>query len=226
MASIDFTNLTQRTPCALILDASFSMTTLEGGRRRIDLLNEGIAAFSNALKEDLVALSRVQIAAINVGGPLGTPRVFMDWTDASEFGPFQMTAGQDTPLGEAVSIALDAIELQKNTLRQNGISYTRPWLMVLTDGAPTDAASVWRQACVALRAAEADRKVEVFLVGVGQADMVKLSELAVRPPLAMSAVRFREFFVWLSASLGQIARSVPGARVDLPPNDPWASVKL
>jgi len=226
MTSIDFTNLTQRTPCALVLDASGSMGIQEGGGRRIDLLNQGIEAFCNALKDDQVALSRVQVAAINVGGPLGAPRVFMDWTDASEFGPFEMMPENDTPLGEAVSVALEAIELQKTTLRQHGISYTRPWLMVLTDGTPTDAPNVWNRACAELRKAEADRKVEVFLVGVGQADMRKLSELAVRPPLAMNAVRFREFFVWLSASLGQIARSVPGARVDLPPTDPWASVKL
>lgn len=226
MTNIDFTNLTQRTPCALVLDASGSMSTQEGGKRRIDLLNQGIEAFCNALQEDQVASSRVQVAAINVGGPLGAPRLFMDWTDASEFGPFEMTPENDTPLGEAVSLALAAIELQKNTLRQHGISYTRPWLMVLTDGSPTDAANVWAQACAELRKAEAERKVEVFLVGVGQADMHKLSELAARPPLAMNAVRFREFFVWLSASLGQIARSIPGARVDLPPTDPWASVKL
>ena len=42
----------------------------------------------------------------------------------------------------------------------------------------------------------------------------------------MSAVRFREFFVWLSSSLGQMARSVPGAKVNLPSTDPWASVRL
>lgn len=224
---IDLTNPTQRTPCVLVLDASTSMGSVEnGGQSRMQLLNEGIKTFAEALREDPIALSRVQVAAVNVGGPLGMPKVFMDWTDAASFGPFEMSAAGDTPLGEAVSVALQTIEAQKAFLKGHGISYTRPWLMVFTDGEPTDISATWQAACEAVRAAEANGKVEVFPIAVGRANLNKLSELAARPPIAMNAVRFREFFVWLSASLGQIARSVPGARVDLPSTDPWASVRL
>lgn len=227
---IDLTNPTQRTPCVLVLDASTSMSSVEvsgsGGKSRIQLLNEGIKTFATALHEDHIALSRVQVAAVNVGGPLGRPKVFMDWTDAASFGPFEMTAAGDTPLGEAVSTALQAIESQKAFLKEQGISYTRPWLMVFTDGEPTDSSATWETTCEAVRRAEASGKVEIFPIAIGQANVAKLSELAARPPIAMNAVRFHEFFVWLSASLGQIARSVPGARVDLPPTDPWASVRL
>jgi uncharacterized protein YegL len=227
---IDLTNPTQRTPCILVLDASTSMTTVEvggnGGQSRMQLLNEGIKTFAKELHGDPIALSRVQVAAVNVGGPLGAPRVFMDWTDAASFGPFEMSAAGNTPLGEAVSVALQAIEAQKAFLKEQGISYTRPWLMVFTDGEPTDSSATWEATCEAVRKAEATGKVEVFPIAVGQADLNKLSELAARPPIAMNAVRFHEFFVWLSASLGQIARSGPGARVDLPPIDPWASVRL
>lgn len=225
--SMDINNPSQRTPCLLILDASASMQTREpDGRTRIGLLNDGLRAFHSALLSDPIALARVQIAAVNAGGPIGMPRFFMDWTDASEFEPFEMMAESDTPLGEALLVALDGLDAHKSELRRNGISYTRPWMMVLTDGEPTDSPATWTRARDAVRAAEAAGNLEVFPIAIGSANVIKLSEVSVRPALNMNAVRFREFFVWLSSSLGQMARSVPGAKVNLPSTDPWASVRL
>ena len=225
--TMDVNNPSQRTPCLLVLDASGSMQTFEGGgRTRIDLLNDGLRAFHSALLSDPIALARVQIAAVNAGGPIGMPRLFMEWTDASEFEPFQVMAEGDTPLGEALLAALNALDAHKLELRRNGISYTRPWMMVVTDGEPTDSPSTWANARDAVRSAEAAGKLEVFPIAIGSANVGKLSELSVRPALNMNAVHFREFFVWLSSSLGQMARSVPGANVNIPSTDPWASVRL
>ncbi len=174
--SMDLNNPSQRTPCLLVLDASGSMQTREGdGHSRIGLLNEGLRAFHGALVSDPIALARVQIAAVNAGGPIGTPRLFMDWTDASEFEPFQMMAEGDTPLGEALLAALDGLEAHKMELRRNGISYTRPWMMVLTDGEPTDPPPTWLRARDAVRAAEAAGKLEVFPIAIGSANVGKRS---------------------------------------------------
>ena len=225
--AVDLNNPSQRTPCMLVLDASGSMSSLEsGGKTRIQLLNDGLRAFHDALHQDPMALARVQIAAVNAGGVMGSPKLFLEWTDASEFAPFEMTAASDTPLGEAILVGLSAIDAQKTALRQNGLSYTRPWVMVLTDGEPTDHVGAWLKACEQMRSAQAAGKIEVFPIGIGQANLSRLGELSSRPPLSMSAVRFREFFVWLSSSLGQVARSVPGAQINLPSTDPWASVRL
>ena len=107
MATVNYaTNLSQRTPCVLVLDASHSMTIKEpGGHTRIQLLNEGIEAFHQALQEDELALSRVQVAAISVGGFTHNAEILMDWTDATEFQPFHLTAGHSTPLGAAIRLA-------------------------------------------------------------------------------------------------------------------------
>ena len=123
-------------------------------------------------------------------------------------------------------MALATIENQKTSLRTYGISYTRPWIFVLTDGQPTDSTATWKAACLEAKEGESADKVEIFPIGVGQADLEKLAEISKRPPIMMDGVRFRELFVWLSASLGQTSRSVPGDKVDLPPTDPWAAVKL
>ncbi len=220
-------NLSQRTPCMLVLDASTSMGVADANSQRpIDLLNEGIGLFREELAGDQVALSRVQIAAVNVGGFSEQPDMFLDWTDAVDFQPFPMKAGYSTPLGAAMLVALDAIERQKTALRELGISYTRPWLFVLTDGAPTDPETTWKEACARARDYESRGKVQIFPIGVGQADLKKLTELSKTTPMLMSGLKFRELFTWISGSLQAASNSAPGAHIDLPSTDPWASVKL
>jgi uncharacterized protein YegL len=229
VATVNYaTNISQRTPCVLVLDASASMETrVTGGSQRIDLLNAGIRSFYEALNEDEIALSRVQVAAVSVGGDTSDAELLMDWTDAADFRPFSLSAGHSTPLGAGVLLALEAIETQKLELRKFGISYTRPWIFILTDGEPTDHKETWDLASTRAREAEASQKVEIFPIGIGNIDLTKIQTLSDRrSPMTMEATHFRELFVWLSASLGQISRSVPGANVDLLPTDPWAAVKL
>jgi uncharacterized protein YegL len=220
-------NLSQRTPCLLVLDGSQSMSFSDSsGNTRIGLLNDGLKTFHQALKEDELALSRVQIACVNVGGPTEIPDILMDWCDATEFFPFTLTTGHATPLGAGISLGLDLIDQQKTALRESGISFTRPWMFVFTDGEPTDNFRDWDKACAAAKNAEESGSVEIFTIGIGDANLEKLAEVSVRPPIMLDGVKFREFFVWLSASLGQVTRSTPGDKIDLPSTDPWASVKL
>jgi len=211
----------------LVLDASGSMSTKEkNGFTRIQMLNQGITAFHAALMADEIALSRVQVAMVNVGGPTEEPELVLDWTDAELFQPFELVACHSTPLAKGVCVALDAIEEQKTKLRSAGIAYTRPWMLIITDGEPTDEPNEWTKACQRLQDAEREHKVQVYPVGIGEADLIRLAELSQTNPMRMDNIRFRELFVWLSASLGQISRSAPGDKVQLPSTDPWAAVKL
>ena len=41
-------------------------------------------------------------------------------------------------MGKGLKIALDLVEDGKDNLKANGISYTRPWIIVISDGEPTD----------------------------------------------------------------------------------------
>jgi uncharacterized protein YegL len=226
MSNIDLRrNVSQRTPCVLVLDHSQSMDErVPSGRTRMQELNIGLEAFAKSLQNDPVALSRVQVAIVSVSG--NQAELLLDWTDATEFEPFELYASGGTPLGHGLTIALDCIENQKRLLRENGIPYTRPWLLVLTDGQPTDDPGVWAQGSALTKQAEADGKVQVFPIGVGGADLEALGRISTRPPLALDSLHFRELFVWLSASLGQMTRSAPGQSIDLPPTSGWSSVKL
>ena len=227
MSTVDYSSPNQRTPCVLILDASGSMDTVgPSGKTRIQALNDGIKALELSLREDDTALTHVQLAIVSVGGPANDADIMMDWTDAINFQAFPLRTGGATPLGKGLQLGLDLIEQGKQNLRSAGISYTRPWMMVITDGDPTDDRAFWVNAARECKAAEASKKVEVFCIGVEGANLQNLSELSNKPPLMLDGIKFKELFVWLSSSLSAASRSRPGDTMQLPSTEVWRNVGM
>lgn len=220
-------NPSQRTPCVLVLDASSSMgATTPKGTTRIQELNAGIKALESELKSDPVANMRVQLGIVSVGGPGGDADKMMDWTDAVDFQAFALTSGGSTPLARGLEIALEMIEEQKQVYRSAGVQYTRPWLMVITDGEPTDSKTDWQRAVAACRQAESTRKCIIFPIGVADANVAVLQQISQTSVRSLDQTKFRELFQWLSASLASQSQSAPGQTVPLGSTDPWAAVKL
>ena len=226
MNEVDYsTNPNQRTPCVLVLDAPASMEE-EGpdGKTAIAALNEGLRKFEEHLREDDTAMTRVQLAIISVGGPSwdGEANILMDWTDVVNFSAFELQSGGETPLGKGIQMALDLVEDCKSDLRSAGISYTRPWMMVISDGYPTDT-DVWEQAAADCRQAEADKEVKIYPIAVEGADLDTLAEIsAEESPIGLQDIKFDELFKWLSNSLSVTA----GGGGALPSMDPWRNVRI
>lgn len=223
---LEFPNATQRTPCVLVLDASGSMEEVSrSGATRIEEMNKGIQALKDDLMQDHTARKRVELCIVCVGGPAGEADVLMDWTDVPNFMVPQLSAGGMTPLGEGVQIALQQAEERKLFYKANGNTYTRPWLIVVSDGQPTDDTSVWQLACQSALEAISDKKAVIFSVGVDdEADLHVLSQISDKPALGMNSVKFSEFFQWLSCSLSSVSQSRSGEQVQLQPVDAWANV--
>jgi uncharacterized protein YegL len=189
-----------RIACALLLDTSSSMNG-----EPISELNRGFELFCNEIRADELAKKRAEVTVITFGG---MARVEIPFTEGRDLQPRTLRPSGDTPMGAALHLALDQLEQQKQAYRQAGLEYYRPWLFVLTDGAPTDRGA-FTEAAARVREAEASRKVSVFGIGVGpNANLDRLQELsAQRVPLRLDGLSFREFFSWLSASLSAASAS-------------------
>ncbi|HAW5573695.1 TPA: VWA domain-containing protein [Escherichia coli] len=197
-ATSDFaSNPEPRCPCILLLDVSGSMSG-----RPINELNAGLVTFRDELLADSLALKRVELGIVTFG-PVHVEQPF---TSAANFFPPILFAQGDTPMGAAITKALDMVEERKREYRANGISYYRPWIFLITDGAPTDE---WQAAAN-----------KVFQ----GADMKTLAQISVRQPLPLQGLQFRELFSWLSSSLRSVSRSTPGTEVVLEAPKGWTSV--
>ncbi|EGD7537088.1 VWA domain-containing protein [Escherichia coli] len=212
-ATSDFaSNPEPRCPCILLLDVSGSMNG-----RPINELNAGLVTFRDELLADPLALKRVELGIVTFG-PVPVEHPF---TSAANFFPPILFAQGDTPMGAAITKALDMVEERKREYRANGISYYRPWIFLITDGAPTDE---WQAAANKVFRGEEDKRFAFFSIGVQGADMKTLAQISVRQPLPLQGLQFRELFSWLSSSLRSVSRSTPGTEVVLEAPKGWTSV--
>lgn len=213
MASDTFTpqvnpdNPDPRVACVLLLDTSQSMGFQLPGGVPIDELNKGLQTFQGDIREDPLARKRTEIMVISFGGGVYADPNFVE---AQDFVAPTLTPSGNTPLAEALQTALDALEQQKKTYRDAGIEYYRPWLIVMTDGAPTDDPQAINDVVAKLEKLQRHHGVTVFPIGVGdQADMAFLNRLSSdRDGGALHDVSsFSTFFQWLSKSLEQVSNS-------------------
>ena len=206
-------NPEQRCACVLLLDTSGSM---EG--RPIQELNEGLRAFKADLMADSLAAKRVEVMIVT----FGPVQVVQDFVTADQFQPPHLVITGDTPMGQAVVEGLEQIERRKAIYKQHGVPYNRPWIFLITDGAPTDSVLFASQQ---VREGVESKKFAFFAVGVDGADMSVLGKISPRQPIKLQGLKFRELFLWLSSSLGSASRSSPATdTIALPPPTDWAQV--
>lgn len=185
-------------------------------------MNQGLVDLGTALREDSLALGRAELSIISFNSAVNTE---MSFRPATQYEAPKLSANGLTAMNEAINASLDALEARKEEYKNQGISYYRPWMFLLTDGAPTDT-ELEAQTKERLRNAIRNRKVVYMPMGIGNADIEKLREYypeELEPEkkivLKADAEHFKEAFCWLSQSLSVVSHSNPGVTdsVQLPP---------
>lgn len=220
MFDLEFSdNSDPRVATTVVLDTSDSMSQpMSDGRVPIDELNSALDILVSELNKDSLAKRRAEISFIPYGTEVSEPTPFS--TVDNIVLPTLVPSGV-TSTGAAVEKALDAIQERKQSYKENGIPYYKSWVLLLSDGLPTDDIS---KATKRIEELEKKGSIAFFAVGIAGADMDKLRELSVREPLMMDGLKFEELFVWLSASQAAVSASQTDEQANIPAPTGWASV--
>ena len=214
---VEFTdNPEPRCACVLLLDTSGSMHGPP-----IQALNEGIRAFRDELEGDPLASLRVETAIVSFDTSV---QLVQDFATVDALATPELDAQGATSTATAVNFAIDRVEERKQSYRDAGVPYYRPWIVLITDGASTESRQQMDAASERVRHAEDAKQLAFFSIGVQGADMEELNRMGTRGALPLDGLAFREFFVWLSSSMTRVSASRVDDEVDLPDVSGWAKL--
>lgn len=237
-------NPNTRIPICLCLDTSSSMSEVTdgeytptgetvvqdgkrynivtGGKTKIDELNSGIKMFYDAISEDEIALYSAEICIVTFND---TANCIVDYNTIDKHGdaPALRASGM-TAMGEGVNLALDLLDRRKNELKDAGVDYFQPWLVLMTDGMPNGDPEELTRAISRTVELINSRRLVIFPVGIGEdADMNTLRRFSpVLQPLRLRGLKFKEFFTWLSKSVSKVSQSLPGDVVHVEHTGDWS----
>ena len=207
-------NFEQKCLCVLVLDTSYSMDDGSIGE-----LNAGLKRFQDELLKDKTTRDRLEVAIVTFDSDVKTiqqPALLTDFSMPT------LVCNGSTCMIDGISEAIDIVENRKQYYKSHGIPYYRPWIVMITDGYPDSDQDVEGMSS---RIKDAHQHKEFVFMGVGVGDNISedvLKQLAQSdfPPMKMQAVKFCEFFTWLSNSMSGVSNST-GTDVTIPNPTEW-----
>lgn len=211
MAKGDFQNYEERTPCVLVLDVSGSMND----KGAIDQLNEGLLRFKNEVMSDELASKRLEIGIVTFASEV---KVLLPIKNTIEHVEMPvLKAGGGTKLVDGAQKGIDLVNHRKQELRDLGIPYKRPYVILITDGEPDSDQDIDGLSDV-IKMGEDEKHFIFWAFGVDHANFGILDNLTHKHQAQkFTAQKFRDFFEWLSNSLSAVAKSTPKQVIDLRP---------
>ena len=211
-------NYEQKCLCVLVLDTSGSMS-VPVVNPAISQLNAGLKSFQNELLKDEVTRDRLEVAIITFDSQV---KLIQDPELLTAFTMPTLDTGTTTAMVDGISKAIDLVTDRKNYYKSHGIPYYRPWIVMMTDGEPDRDQDVDG---MAERIKMAHKNKEFVFMAIGVGDNINervLAKLSTPdfPPMKMQAVKFCEFFTWLSNSMSTISTS-DGSPVQLENPSSW-----
>ena len=196
-------NYEQKCLCVLVLDTSGSMNA----DNAIGQLNQGLQTFKSQIMNDETARDRLEIAIVSFNSEI---KVELQPSLISEIEMPTLKASGQTQLVRAIEVAQQVIKDRKDYYKSKGLTYYRPWIVVMTDGDPYPANQDIDGIAQKIQEDADAKKYVFFMIGVGNEvhdDVLSKLTTSQFPAMRMDAVNFAEFFQWLSASATVVVNS-------------------
>jgi len=201
-------NYDQKTLACLVLDNSGSMRGSP-----IREVNEGLKNMRDDIMSDPTANQRVEIAVITFNSQV---KVICEPIAVEQFNPDKIKANGSTKLVDGVRESFDIIEQRKNWYTQTGQQYTRPYIILVTDGMPDSDQNISQLAREISNGVDSKR-FAFWPFGTQSADFETLKEISHPefPPVRFNESNFNGFFELLSTSLCAISSSREGELIQI-----------
>jgi uncharacterized protein YegL len=225
--NINIKNKAKRVPIAMCIDVSDSMNLIvdgfdqvrntgrtvftdqreyevvEGGISLMDKVHDGIETFYKAVLDDDMAADSCESSIITFSD---TAKVYDGFApvDAKERPDFSDLVGGNTNVTPAIRMALDLLEKQKQIYKDNKIPYNQPWLVLFTDGLPTDDVSAIKRELIQM---QNDGKLSVYVMALSDdPELLRaLSGFSTKPPISCRDYKeIQRFFDFLAKSVSVI----------------------
>lgn len=207
-------NFEQKSICCFVVDVSYSMVN-----DPIAQLNKGLQEFHREIAGNPTTANRLEVAVVEFSDTIQT---LVPPGLADSFTMPTLSTKGSTKLVDGVREAIRLVESRKSWYKQTGQPYLRPWIILITDGAPDSDQDV-NGLAGEIRSGVGGKKFVFLSIGVQGANMSVLSQIssADMPPMPLQGLKFSEFFKWVSASMSVVASSKDGDKVDLPNPAAW-----
>lgn len=228
---INFSNKAKRVPICFCIDTSYSMKKIiegvptgqgqkvfrdqreyieyddkdcEGCTLLIDKVYDGIMNFYAAISDDDMACDSCEAAIITFNDNPTICDGFspIDEKDAPDFSSYM---GENTNVTPAIRMALDLLAKQKEFYKNNKISYFQPWLVLFTDGLPTDDVSAIKRELMQM---QDDDKLSVYTMALSDdPDLLNaLRGFSKKQPIRCTDPKeIQRFFDFLAKSVSVVA---------------------
>lgn len=212
-------NYEQKCLCVLLLDISGSMVG-----EPIRELNKGLQEFYFQVIKDETASERLEVCIITFESRV---QCILEPTLVRNFKMPALEAVGSTQMEKGIKEAIMKVATRKSWYRKTGQPYYRPFVIMITDGAP-DADQDLEKMMFYINEGVNNKEFLFFPIGVEGANLDVLRELShpSTPPMKLKGLNFTEFFKWLSNSVGVITKSKDGDVLQLPDTTSWGQIVI
>ena len=225
---INFSNKAKRVPICFCIDTSDSMgvivdgfenvrstgekvftdqreyESVEGGISLMDKIHEGLKNFYDAILDDDMACDSCESAIVTFNDRAKLYEGFSSVEEKS-VPNFSSLIGGNTNVSPAIRMALDLLAKQKEFYKNNKISYFQPWLVLFTDGLPTDDVSAIKRELMQM---QDDDKLSVYTMALSDdPDLLNaLRGFSKKQPIRCADPKeIQRFFDFLAKSVSVVA---------------------
>ncbi|MEO8821748.1 MAG: VWA domain-containing protein [Ginsengibacter sp.] len=178
--------------CVLALDVSSSM---EG--TPIIELNNALQEFYNSINQDDEAAEKLEICLITFGS---NAKCIQEPAKVDDFKMPPLVANGTTKLVDGINLAIKQVELRKEYYKKYSPQYSRPMILVFTDGEP-DADQDMIGLATQIRNDMFSKKYTFHVLGTTGYNHSKVLEFCPKELVYSIGTNYSRFFKWLSSSM-------------------------